>query len=1021
MIGELGSSGSNINFSKSAELVKPIFSDWVHNCVSLLKPPDDYPPKQIIFPSLSNTSQGVIVICIPDLLLPNSQNSLSSSVFCWTPISKESTSNPQQEIAKAIVSQYQHSMPKLAIAARVNPTSSDLKSSVQKIKQKPSGNRILFHYMSYGGPSITDDSITLYSPDRMSHEKFPIESIMAAVHPCSVHIYDCDNAGALMSKYQACLAKSDSPCDVFAFFSCEKDQKLPRPPGFPFDLFTSCMTTPAHAALLWHSRHYYCFKYGPLKPLDVSFYHRIPPNITEEICIIIHRLVEAMAFEVFEKELFLTVFRTDPAIAHFVSNFYLAVRIMSYFNVQPQSLPEIPSLLNHPLWHTLDLRLDIALQQYSLMTFDQSLSYHSYLKQSLDTLEHLMLVTKRDLSFPSQLSLIPPALTSQDLRDDACRILAKYIDRSLESISQIWYFPVVVPLFQLLKFQTKNMYLYFCIAKILCYMPSSRMIISDLFSNPIHDLFFPQLTSKETLFPLIILCILSRNNEAIINQILGEDWCSIIGPLLSSENPDVRLFALMFLSTFLSHIKEVDKIKKIFIDFSHCINDPVPIVRVATLHSLSQVSVNEVSDLIKQFFEKAVIDINTTVRTQLLISYYSKNIHDSKDTFLSESLECDPFFIRNSLIAQIQSAKMESSYLFDYLCHFVLKGIHSVVENPSITLYEASLESESLRVQPKSTTTIQKLRPTSSICFSNKITSNVSISPRDFLVVGDEKGLIYYTDWDYTNQKSIQISNNSISQVANIWNNGNPLTIISDFSGAYHFVDQNFSIVSSFQSVHSNCRFDYSDQSKKLITFNSERNNFLSIYDMQSERLIYSHAFEDPIKNLRILNKMDDIIAIANDNFGLYDIRSGQKVQTIDWVANPFDIGYLNKHPSMFALSHMNCTISLVDMRFIEPIKTFKLATQDLLTSSFSTHPDCNSALIGNSHGAYLLDIERMKTTSFTEIADQHYQISNVKSCSFHPYQFRFGLLSNNNTLTTISEETSIAATMKWKDYLCDN
>ena len=301
----------------------PLFGDCFHSCVHITSPPKGL-PAPVILPKTTATQGGIVAMCIPSLLQPPHLRGTVPSIYCWTKTSTESTSNPQQEIAKAIVQQYQQCVPGISLAARVNPTTADFKASFERLKHV-AGKRFLFHYVSYGAAEVTAQEIALHSQDKLSFDRFSIEYILNATAPCAVHIIDCDFAGMLAPTYYSFIsdrADSGNEVDLFAFFACGAREKLPRSPGLPFDLFTSCMTTPARTALLWHSRHYYCFKNGPLRPLEPDFFEKAPSSIINEITLILHRLVEAMACEVFPPELFLKVFHSDPALAHFAANLF---------------------------------------------------------------------------------------------------------------------------------------------------------------------------------------------------------------------------------------------------------------------------------------------------------------------------------------------------------------------------------------------------------------------------------------------------------------------------------------------------------------------------------------------------------------------------------------------------------------------------------------------------------------------------------------------------------------------------
>ena len=1011
----LGSSFIQSRTIDGEKQMKPLYGDWLHNefCVSIHPP--NFPPEPVKFPPLTYTTQGIVAMCIPNLLQPPHLRG-TNSIYCWSKTSTESTSNPQQEIAKAIVTQYQHCMPKMALAARVNPTINDFKNSLSKLKHATPETRTLFHYAAHGAPDVSSQYIMLHSQDKLSFDHFPIESVLAATDTCSVHIIDCDNAGALMSAYNSYISdKKDSgkSTDLFAFFSCGQREKLPRSPGLPHDIFTSCMTTPARIALFWHSRHYYCFKNGPLRPLAPDFFQNAPSGVLEDIGLILHRLVEAMAFEVFDPQLFMRVFRSDPSIAHLAANFFLATRILSFFGVQPLSIPEMPDLRNHQLWHTFDLRLDVALQQLHSPTPEPSLSYTTFLEQSLQTLSHLMNVSTKDIAFPGQLTLIPPALTTPALQAEGSKVLALYIDKSINAVKQMWYFPIVYPLFQLLTQPSCGEYLQIAVSKALCYMPSAKQILRDISADAFRGILFPLLKQEKPVFVLVIATVLAFENNDAINCLVSKPWADDIFPLFKNKATDVRLWTLLFVATFISNIPDKKLQEETVQRVLETANDEAPEVRIGCLHTLCSIVGCGYNDEIAKTIDSRCCDPNSSVRCELIVLLANllandKSYSDKEPiSHVINELLADPHPLVSRLMQQFNPTP-SPSYVFKWFAKAVLSPVRTLLDDPTATL--SSVQPAAVlppRVHvPKQNVIFGKTSSFKLVQTKCSCSSNFANAAGGTILFGSKAGEITAIQWDASSHRSVKISNSSITHIQGISNYGYPLIVTADSDANIRFLNNDLGTISAFRAEKSHDHFEYIENDRKLLTYCTSSESPISIYDMRSERLASSIKPTSGItRTVRSLSHLSDLVGVCSDKLEFFDMRSGDIALTCEG-ASPFDVASLDKSATLFALAHRNGCVSLFDARFNEPIKRYQLAPENLDTLSFAVHPECCAASIGTEHGAYVIDLLSGKRYDYTTVPQIIFSknIEAVKSCIFCPTKFKLALLQGTSDVLFLDE-----------------
>jgi hypothetical protein len=213
-----------------------MFSDWAHVQLQVIRPPPGLSIKTSHIPEGPTPLQGRLALYLhdfqPGMVIPTSK---------WR---GEFAANSPRDVHDAMVAQYRQLFPDMKLEAVINPSSA---SQISPIRPLP-GERLLFQFCRF-----------FPREDCLEEDFFKYQR--------SVHIVDCDCDCAELSCREF-LATSEA--DRFGFFATRANEKLPRSPSIPYDLFTSCLVTPGQTALFWHSRHYFGFDEGPLRPLTFA-------------------------------------------------------------------------------------------------------------------------------------------------------------------------------------------------------------------------------------------------------------------------------------------------------------------------------------------------------------------------------------------------------------------------------------------------------------------------------------------------------------------------------------------------------------------------------------------------------------------------------------------------------------------------------------------------------------------------------------------------------------------------------
>jgi regulator-associated protein of mTOR len=170
------------------------------------------------------------------------------------------------------------------------------------------------------------------------------------------------------------------------FAACGPEETLPKVPGFPDDLFTSCLQTPLRVALLFHNfqtfpimatRHDRAFSQRAA-PYMEALYYSMSKQLKERLWKEMQALLSTIAWHVLDAERYQFLFgHNGDLISNLACGSLLAQRVMSTYHATPESIPHIPWSTAHSLWTTWDLMLDSFFEQLPPY-FDEDVADHSW-------------------------------------------------------------------------------------------------------------------------------------------------------------------------------------------------------------------------------------------------------------------------------------------------------------------------------------------------------------------------------------------------------------------------------------------------------------------------------------------------------------------------------------------------------------------------------------------------------------------------------------------------------------------
>ena len=178
----------------------------------------------------------------------------------------------QGQISACYKAGYQKMRAQIKLAQRMGPSADHLDALFSIRREMPIG-RNDFHYIGSGLLSITGKSIPAYDPRTSEMKEYPVKRLFESLGTPSAFIFDCDNAGAMITELTNCeqemLEKVRDRCvripgfgararvdDWLALCLCDEGESLLCVSFLPRDFLTSCLLSPLRISILCHILNY---------------------------------------------------------------------------------------------------------------------------------------------------------------------------------------------------------------------------------------------------------------------------------------------------------------------------------------------------------------------------------------------------------------------------------------------------------------------------------------------------------------------------------------------------------------------------------------------------------------------------------------------------------------------------------------------------------------------------------------------------------------------------------------------
>jgi len=438
---------------------------------SLWKPfPDHYintrKPKKLSIPQISPNDPLIQVFCkISDNFsslyqYAYDEDSVPPKVFCWSDVSHFDQRTSSRIIQASLEKEYNHFLEDFNIffqkvsSGNSDPLPFEVKQEeltlfhifdpiiVSKSRLKPS-NHSLSMKTSRSSSFLNDPSKvnTIVEESTTSipiHEDLEsLERICQQITNDSVIILDCNQPKRAFEV----ITKNITNVVVFGATS----EKLVYSPQMPFDLFTSCLLTPAQISILWQSQYYTDIKSGSLTDIDLQAFINILndspviPSVIQILETCLEACISQLVYHELESNssLFYSCFRKHPILKKLFINFLLASRIMRSYSMVPFSYPELPDFSTHIIWTAYDLHVDQVLYSIHETTKPSPrtvLSLGRILEEQLKMLQNWLLFPKKDRQIPEEIQYIAPLLSTYELFDPTIKFCAQLLKISNKSV-----------------------------------------------------------------------------------------------------------------------------------------------------------------------------------------------------------------------------------------------------------------------------------------------------------------------------------------------------------------------------------------------------------------------------------------------------------------------------------------------------------------------------------------------------------------------------------------------------------
>ena len=1025
--------------------VVPIYRNWVHTSVSVFGSVKNYPPKPFGFPIITSTIAGICSINLPTLVSQSQTPNQAAPIHFWHDLGDFTT-----KIKEAAHTQFAAAFPKIKTEMFVNGPSANLTTYFTKTKQRKQKIRSMVEYYAHGTPTIENGD--LWFLNQRAYEKMNVRDMIEQAGYCSLFIFDCDNAGSLIPFFQ------ETKNDVFAFFAVDEGEIIPRSCGLPADLFTACLITPARMALLWHSRHYFCFKNGPLKPLTPFFPDECDAStpfddIYRNVNTLLKGIVEAMALRTMGHERFTRIFRTDHAIAQLAVNFVLAQRIFSFFEKTPRSFPDIPDLTKHSLWNSFDMRMDAELFRLQKIPKILPIPFTQYLEQARVALDNAVVDAKPEVDFFPEVSFLPTMLSIESIQEKACDTLAKFLDRSTFCVSAALHFSFSPTLIRMLKRRNCRVSApVFCMIKFINYEPQMRMSLIDhqldpktqqqlvQFSFPL--LYYIQQEKNPTLL-LILATLMTKDFMPGISSFMRQpSWGRAIIPLTKVQHRDVRIWAMLLLSNLVPFIKDERIIEQIFRESKvEGSEEPLEVI-IANIHLLTQCITGSQSD-----FQLALMNFIVSfksspfyiIRCQVLaaISHAlqkSRNQSEGKQAHAIDALfhsvvselASDPHQTVSHAAMGIAEGmatgenKLEPSKVLDSFCARLQGRIYKILPNSEEVMSNDPMEMA--RPKPPAPYIREKPFKAFKIQYEYKhpttITSNLVYIDQSQVLFGDQNGSITFKNFgDSKAYSTTNVSNYPIMHTDLIENCGYPLLFVLNSRGvcqAFSRKENEMRLSSVFTTDQNSdsCKRDFSvdDLSGRLFAYRTKQSQSLPIFDLRSERVIQECNVGGRVKYAAWAGSGSQLIGTLIDDgnplFKIFDIRTKSAIFNVALSEPGFEFRVMDFANLEFVVATEigdvdRLSLNTSQQRLVASVQIMK----GIRATSFAFNESTRRCIVGHTKGLSLVDLSNQVTVSlsnYPRFIGSGPTFGKVTGCVFHPTVNAMNVQNSDNNIVVL-------------------
>lgn len=935
-------------------------------------------------------------------------------IFFWSDLrsfAEETTTVLSQIIKQSYMKNF--SIP--SILPFVDQRWETIASYMTNSRNKSQDTRILYHYINHSSYDEKRDFLTFTYKDGTAQILFT--KFLTYLSDGSTIVVEENNAGALLPILKSYIQSFPNQPDIIAFFSCSADQSMPIAKHIPVDSFSSCILTPARAALLYHSRAYYCFTDSSLEPIAPLFFNSLneeKKKFVDEcfntLTLVLETVVESMAFRLLPHHLFYKLFRSDAALAKLTTNFILACRVLETFGIKPVSYPELPDMTREPEWATFDLRLDTVLTMIQGKSQPVDTGFKKFLSGVSCSVNYVMTAPIITPDPPIELSFLKLLLRDDEYCLAACDSLAVFLNNNFMAMEWTLNFFIFTTLFSVLERGKCSASVLFCITKILAYCPDIRNTVSQQLPKAIEYSLIPKLQQngelvQKRLVLITLVLVLNESQQCCRTAMKSKDiikFCYI---------PDFPTWSLHLINCLATSISE-SSIKGQLLEIVKKVDSKGDIeIELCIVSALSSFIATSLQPGLKHYnftdyYDKGTIEeqamqiglemgnsLSAIIRHEVLILFAKfVSIHiteflEPKSPFFEELgrffANClnDPSPMVKELADSIR-AKIDASDDFPKLSNVVnqyqtaLLGVVDQLMADSVTPFSKILSNVTYNKDSFTPSKIirvnemKRMKYLATMNFNAEISTNLSVNGND-LIYGDLRGYISKVDIkDTTLVKSVKTVNSSLTSISYFKNGGYPLIFSSSYEGKFY----SYSISNIFDLQMVNCfkfsndlnvqrhryRFDVDPVTCKMFSWSNDSAS-VNVYDLQSSKSLFEIPIEKGnVTGFKSIPRYPDIVAVTGNNLYLFDLRaSNQKYVNEYELPYPiFDFDIVNEQIPTFAVCHTESSVSFVDARFPGEKTVMLWSTDNALTRGFAGCRENGIVAVGYPKGITCVNSE---------------------------------------------------------------